>query len=152
MRLKFVAAALLALAACGKKPDQGEAASNAAAPSAVETTEIAPAETPSDARAYWAELQGVWAETGRCGDDLTRWIIEADAFHLYEMHCAVEKLTAIPGGVRASAECAIEGDNDGAPDHFAFQRQADGSLSIVQEANNAMTPGLFLCDGGETEL
>ena len=100
----------------------------------------------------WVEMMGVWAESGRCGDDLGRWIIEGEAFHLYEMHCAVEKLELLRNGVKATAQCTVEGDNDGVADIYWFLRQGDGSLSIVQDDNAAMTTGLFLCEGEETEL
>lgn len=160
-RQLIVAAALLALSACEKKPaapaaEDGPTAETTSEGSAPETDApfSDPAATPieGDPASAWVELMGVWAETGRCEDDLGRWIIEAEAFHLFEMHCAVEKLDLLQNGVKATAQCTVEGDNDGTADVYWFLRQGDGSLTIVQEANDAMTAGLFLCEGEETEL
>lgn len=94
----------------------------------------------------WIELMGVWAETGRCGDDTGRWIIEGDAFHLFETHCAVDRLELLQNGVKATAQCSVEGDDDGVADVYWFLRQGDGSLTVVQDFNKAMTTGLFPCE------
>ena len=149
----IIAAALLALAACGKKEAApAEAAPDGLAEEASPLADPAAAPIEGDPASAWVELMGVWAERGRCEDDLGRWIIEAEAFHLYEMHCAIEKLDLLQNGVKATAQCTIEGDNDGVADVYWFLRQGDASLTIVQEANNAMTTGLFLCEGEATEL
>jgi len=149
----IIAALALALAACGKKTES-PASDGAPAASEAATPLSDPAATPieGDPASAWVELMGAWAETGRCDDDMSRWIIEGEAFHLYEMHCAIEKLDLLQNGVKATAQCTVEGDNDGVADVFWFLRQGDGSLTIVQEANNAMTTGLFLCEGEETEI
>lgn len=152
---KHSLAALLAaaaLAACGKTEDSaagGKIAGPAAAP-ALSDPAAQPIEGEPDSA--WIELMGAWAAAGRCGDDAARWIIEAEAFHLYEMHCAVEKLELLRNGVKATAQCSVEGDDDGVADVFYFIRRQDASLTIVQAANGATTDGLFLCDSEETEL
>ena len=68
------------------------------------------------------------------------------------MHCPIETLELLQNGVKATAQCAVEGDDDAVADVYYFIRQEDASLTIVQEANNAMTSGLYLCDSEETEL
>lgn len=152
-RAFLIAAVALVLAACGKKESAGAGADG---PDAV--AEASPLSDPAaqpldgDPDSAWIELMGAWAETGRCDDDLGRWVIEAEAFHLYEMHCPVDKLELLRNGVKATAQCTVEGYNDGVADVFWFLRQGDGSLTIVQEANGAMTTGLFLCEGEETDL
>lgn len=153
--LIIAAAGVLALTACEKKAD-GPAAESA--PTADAGRSSSPLDDPAAAPiegepdSAWIELMGAWAETGRCDDDLGRWIIEAEAFHLYEMHCPVDKLELLRNGVKATAQCTAEGYNDGVADVFWFLRQGDGSLTIVQGANGAMTTGLFLCEGEETEI
>jgi hypothetical protein len=145
------AAAFVALAACGKNAD-APAAGEPGGEAAAALSQPAARLIDGDPASAWIELTGVWAEKGRCQDDLARWIIEPEAFHLYEMHCAVEKLELLENGVKATAQCSIESDNDGLADVFYFIRQADASLTIVQADNDAMSSGLFLCDSEETEL
>lgn len=152
-RAFLIAAAALALASCGKNESADAGASGPDA--AAEASPLSdPAAQPikGEPDSAWIELMGAWAETGRCDDDLGRWVIEAEAFHLYEMHCPVDKLELLRNGVKATAQCTVEGDNDGVADVFWFLRQGDGSLTIVQDANGAMTTGLFLCEGEETEI
>jgi hypothetical protein len=140
--------ALAALIACGK--EAATSSESAAAPKAPEpSADPAAAPIEGEADSAWIELMGVWAPTGACQVDRERWIIEAERFSLYEMHCAIESLQLLQNGVRATAQCAVEGDDDGLPDIFSFLRQGDGSLTVVQEANGAMTTGLFPCEDGE---
>lgn len=93
----------------------------------------------------WAEIAGVWAAAGQCGDYTQEWIIEGETFHRHEMHCKVARLELIQKGVRAIAHCAVEGDDDGVDDVFKFERQEDATLSIINEANDAVTDGLYRC-------
>lgn len=97
------------------------------------------------AGAAWAEMAGVWAPAGQCDDDLERWIIEAPSFQRYEMHCSVQRLETVQDGVRAVAQCAVEGNDDGVEDVFKFERRKDATLSIIFEGNDAVTDGLQSC-------
>ncbi|NWG72672.1 MAG: hypothetical protein HXY23_13860 [Parvularculaceae bacterium] len=152
----FLIGALAALAACGNNDGSADAVSAPSAESGA--SKVSPLDDPAaepiegDASSAWVEMMGVWAETGRCADDTGRWIIEAEAFHLYEMHCAIEKLDLLKNGVKATAQCTIEGDNDGVADVYYFLRQGDGSITIAAEGSMSMNAGLFLCEGEETEI
>jgi hypothetical protein len=165
----IIAAAFLALAACGKKTEEAApaAAEEAEAPAAEEAaTPVDPATSePSsplsdpaaqpiagDPDSAWVELMGAWAQTGLCDDDTERWIIEAEQFSLYEMHCPIEKLELLQNGVKATSNCIAEGYDDGETDVFYFLRQGDGSLTIAMENGGMTNTGLFLCEGEETEL
>jgi hypothetical protein len=152
-----IAAAALALSACGKQADAptGDAESKvgAGSPAAEPEAPLDPA-TPieGDPASAWVEMMGNWAQEGDCGNYQREWVIGAEEFSLYEMHCPVRRLELLANGVRAIADCTVEGDNDGVEDAYQFVRQADFSLTIVQEANGAETTGLFLCEGEDTEL
>jgi hypothetical protein len=93
----------------------------------------------------YARLEGSWAETGQCADYQVRWEIEPQAFQLFEMRCAVDRFEPVDAGVRAVAQCTVEGDNDNVPDNFQFLREPDRSLTIVNESNGARTEGLYPC-------
>lgn len=140
-RLAMAIAALTALAGCdrigaavGAAPANSEPAADAAA-------------AAGEADSEWIEMNGVWAPAGACGDVTKEWRLEPQSFHLHEMHCRIEQLDLIEGGVRAVAQCAVEGDDDQIPDEFRFIRRADASLSIVNDANEAATDGLVACAG-----
>ena len=98
-----------------------------------------------DAASAWIELTGAWAVEGACGDYTQEWRLEAEAFHRHEMHCTIERLELLENGVRAIAQCAVEGDDDRVADVFRFLRQRDSSLSVINEANDAATEGLIAC-------
>jgi hypothetical protein len=143
-----LAACLVFVAACERK---------VAAPAAVPEETGAPGaegSAPSDAAAQpiegdpasaWVEMMGVWAPEGACGDATREWRIEAEAFHLHETHCEIERLELLQNGVRAIAHCAVEGDDDRVEDAFKFVRRPDYTLSIINEANDAATDGLLMC-------
>lgn len=133
MRALIVCAAL-ALAACGQKDKS---------PSAAPSADAAVAGASADSA--WIELGGSWAPEGKCGDPTAEWRVEAQAFHHYEMHCAVKSLAMLANGVRATAGCSVEGDDDGVDDVYSFLRQDDATLDIVQEANGARYEGLVAC-------
>jgi hypothetical protein len=152
---------LACLSACGKKdapgaPTEASATGEEASPSAIATapSDPSPLADPAaqpiegDAASAWVELMGAWAENGRCADDTERWVIDAESFSLYEMHCAAGKLELLQNGVKATGKCVVEGYEDPDDHTFWFLRQGDGSLTIVQGDNNAMTTGLFPCEEG----
>lgn len=141
-------AAALSLIACAEKAEPTTAAETAAP-----ATPSDPA-TPlaGDPASAWVELIGAWAQPGGCGDDMGKWIIEAEAFHLYEMHCPVERLELFQNGVRATSNCSVEGSDDRVEDVFSFMRQPDATLTIVNENNGARTEGLAACDDSGAEL
>ena len=107
-----------------------------------------PAATPieGDASSAWVEMTGVWAPDGACGDATREWRLEAETFHLHEMHCKIERLEMLRNGVRAVAHCSVEGDDDRIEDAFKFVRRPDFTLSVINEANDAATDGLVACD------
>lgn len=152
----FAAAAALALAACAKTEDGAAPAPSdpAAAGPAAASPLADPAAQPiaGEPSSAWIEMTGAWAREGYCDDDTERWVLEPEAFHLYEMHCPIERLVLLQNGVKATSNCTVEGDDDGVEDVFYFIRQPDASLTIVQGANEYATRGLFLCDAEETEL
>ncbi len=90
-------------------------------------------------------MMGVWAQAGQCGDYTKEWRLEGEAFHLHEMHCKIERLELLQNGVRAIAQCSVEGDDDRVEDVFKFIRRPDYTLSIINEANEAATDGLQMC-------
>lgn len=135
MRIVIFGLAALALAACGeKKADQAATPAKTAAPA-----------RDASADSAWIELTGSWAPKDGCGDETKEWRIEAGAFHFFETHCVVKSLALLPNGVRATAACSVEGDDDGADDVYSFLRADDATLTIVQEANGARFEGLSVC-------
>ncbi|MEK7264687.1 MAG: hypothetical protein AAB227_01185 [Pseudomonadota bacterium] len=149
-RLGLAIAAIFLLAACDKK----EAASAPVAAEIAEAPSIAveeivavdpAAQIEGDASSAWVELMGVWAADGACGDYRQEWRLDGEAFHQNEMHCKIERLELLQNGVRAVAQCAIEGDDDQVVDVFKFVRRADATLSIINEANETATDGLLMC-------
>jgi hypothetical protein len=133
----------VAAAACGEKE---AAAPVVADPAETEIAAETPAADPAVAAAEtYARLEGSWAETGQCADYQVRWEIEPQAFQLFEMRCAVDRFEPVDAGVRAVAQCTVEGDNDNVPDNFQFLREPDRSLTIVNESNGARTEGLYPC-------
>ncbi len=149
--LLIIASATLGLGACGKKTEAPAAdAAPAASPSAADDPAAQPIEGEADSA--WVEMMGTWAQTDACGDYTREWRLEAESFSLHEMHCAISRLELLANGVRALAQCTVEGDNDGVEDAYKFVRQGDFSLTVIQEANGAETTGLFPCEGEETAL
>lgn len=146
MRMIVLLAAAAAIAACGKKEAADAAAPREAAVISQPTFSGPPSEeAEASADTAWIELMGEWAPKGACADDTQKWIVEARAFHHYEMHCAVASIELLENGVKASADCSVEGDNDGVPDVFDFIRRPDATLTVVQTANGAKTEGLVPC-------
>lgn len=144
MRHLLIVACIAALAACEKKPAVDAAAT--ADPAAVEAAAAeAPADPIAAAAETYARLEGSWAETGQCPDYQLRWEIEPQAFQRHEMRCEIERIEPLSVGVRVIAQCTVEGDNDNVADNFHFIREPDGSLTIVNEANEARTAGLYPC-------
>lgn len=144
MRKILVLGAIALIAACEKKPPA--AAAIAIGPAAEEAVaEEAPVDPAAAAAETYARLEGSWAETGQCADYQLRWEIEPAAFQRFEMHCEIERIEPLSVGVRAISQCTVEGDNDNVGDNFHFIREADGSLTIVNEANEARTTGLYPC-------
>lgn len=144
MRKTLILTAILMIAACGKKEAAADAV--AADPAAEEAVvEEAPADPAAAAAETYARLEGSWAETGQCPDYEVRWEIEPQAFQRHEMRCEIERIEPLAAGVRAIAQCTVEGDNDNTADNFHFIREPDGSLTIVNEANEARTTGLYPC-------
>lgn len=144
MRKVLLMACITLLAACGKK----EAAEVVTvSPDTFVDAPVADAAADPVAAAAdaYARLEGSWAETGQCPDYEVRWEIEARAFQRHEMRCEVERIEPLSVGVRAIAQCTVEGDNDAVADNFHFIREQDGSLTIVNEANEARTAGLYPC-------
>lgn len=146
MRMIIVLAAAAAIAACGKK-EAADAASPREAQATSQPTFSGPPSEEAEASAdtAWIELMGEWAPKGACDDAMQKWIVEARAFHHHEMHCDVASIELLENGVKASADCSVEGDNDGVPDVFDFMRRADATLTVVQTANGAKTEGLVPC-------
>ena len=145
MRKTLMIAAIALVAACGKTEPAGDAAvpvdpADFDAPAAE-----APADPAAAAAETYARLEGSWAETGQCPDYEVRWEIEPQAFQRYAMRCEIDRIEPLAVGVRAIAQCTVEGDNDNVADNFHFIREADGSLTIVNEANEARTAGLYPC-------
>jgi hypothetical protein len=134
----IVGCALLA-AGCGERRPQ-EAAEPASS-----RLDAAAQPVEGDAASAWIEMTGVWAPEGACGDYTQEWRLEPEAFHLHEMHCKIERLEMLANGVRAIAQCAVEGDDDGVEDVYNFVRRPDYSLSIINEASEAATDGLRMC-------
>ncbi len=143
MRKTLLIACLAVVAACEKKPVAEAVISEPATEEAA--AEEAPADPAAAAAETYARLEGSWAETGQCPDYQARWEIEPQAFQRFEMRCEIERIEPLAVGVRAISQCAVEGDNDAVADHFHFIREADGSLTIVNEANEARTTGLYPC-------
>lgn len=148
IRMMLPALAIAALAACTKKEEVPVAPSSDKNPTVAE--EPAPVDAAArpiegDPASAWVELMGVWAPPGACDDDLQRWVIEAEAFHLYEMHCPIKSLELLQNGVRAKSDCVAEGFDDGVEDVFSFVRREDATLSIIMEANGAANDGLVAC-------
>lgn len=98
-----------------------------------------------DASFAWARIMGAWAPDGACGDPEQEWIIDAEAFHRHEAHCRISRLELLQNGVRAIAQCSVEGDDDRAEEAFKFVRRPHARLSIVIEANDAVIDGLKMC-------
>lgn len=144
MRKTLLIACLVMVAACEKK--EAGAPAVVSDPAAEEVlADDAPADPAAAAAETYARLEGSWAETGQCQDYEVRWEIEAQAFQRFEMRCEIERIEPLALGVRAIAQCTVEGDNDNAADNFHFIREPDGSLTIVNEANEARTTGLYPC-------
>jgi hypothetical protein len=61
------------------------------------------------------------------------------------MRCEIERIEPLAVGVRAISQCTVEGDNDNVADIFHFIREPDGSLTVVNEANEVRTEGLYPC-------
>ena len=138
MKRAWICLVISALVACSKQTEEGV---QAAAPTLGDpATPIA-----GDASSAWVEMMGVWAPVGACGDYTKEWRIEGEAFHLHEMHCVVHRLELLQNGVRAVAQCSVEGDDDRVEDVFKFVRREDATLSIINEANEAATDGLMMC-------
>lgn len=143
MRKLMILMLAAASVACEKKEAAPPAAPDVAdAEIAVEAPTIDPASAAADT---YARLEGSWAETGQCADYQVRWEIEPQAFQLFEMRCEIEQFEPLSAGVRVTAQCTVEGDNDNVADAFHFIREADGSLTIVNEASEARTTGLYPC-------
>jgi hypothetical protein len=148
IRTMMLAAALAALAACAKKEEVPAAATPAAAPPAAEgpaPVDAAAQPIGGDPASAWVEMIGVWAPEGGCGDYTQEWRLEAEAFHLHETHCKIERLEMLANGVRAIARCSVEGDDDRVEDVFSFVRRENATLSIIIEANGAANDGLVAC-------
>lgn len=128
-----------ALAAC----EQSTIAPTTPAESASADAAAQPIE--GDASSAWIEMTGVWAPEGACGDYTQEWRLEPEAFHRHETHCRIERLEMLANGVRAIAQCSVEGDDDRVEDAYNFIRRPDYSLSIVDETNEAATDGLQMC-------
>ncbi len=144
MRKLMTFAAIAAIAACDKKPDANDGV--VSDPTAEENIVETPIADPVAAAAEtYARLEGSWAETGQCPDYEVRWEIEPQAIQRHEMRCEIERIEPLAVGVRAITQCTVEGDNDNVADNFRFIREADGSLTIVNEANDARTAGLYPC-------
>ncbi len=143
MRNWALALVAVAAAACEKKEAPAPAAVESAAAEPV--VEAAPADPSIAAAEAYARLEGSWAETGQCADYQVRWEIEPQAFQLFEMRCEIERFEPAAPGVRAVAQCAVEGDNDNVADNFQFLREPDRSLTIVNEASGVRTEGLYPC-------
>ena len=144
MKNRIVMAALIfgALAGCDRL--SGAASETEPAPTTSDPV-TATASTEGEADSEWIELIGVWAPEGQCGDAAKEWRLEPQAFHLNETHCRIDRLELIKGGVRAVAQCSVEGDDDHIPDVFKFVRRPDFTLSVINEANDAATDGLVAC-------
>ncbi|MDZ7629751.1 MAG: hypothetical protein U5J99_15215 [Parvularculaceae bacterium] len=144
MRKYLMIAAIALIAACEKKEPAAaaDAVDPAAEEAAVEDVQVDPAAAAAET---YARLEGSWAETGQCADYQVRWEIEPNAFQLYEMRCEIDRIEPLSVGVRAIAQCTVEGDNDNVADNFHFIREPDGSLTIVNEANEARNEGLYPC-------
>lgn len=143
MRNWALAVMAVAAAACGKKEAPAPAAVDPAAAEPV--VEAAPVDPSIAAAETYARLEGSWAETGSCADYQVRWEIEPQAFQQFEMRCEIERFEPAAPGVRAIAQCTVEGDNDNVADSFQFLREPDRSLTIVNEANGARNEGLYPC-------
>lgn len=143
MRKVLLGLLAAASAACEKKEAPAPEIVDPAAEAVVEE-EAAPDPAAAAAESY-ARLEGSWAETGQCADYQLRWEIEPQAFQLFEMRCEIERFEPLNAGVRALAQCTVEGDNDNVADAFHFIREADGSLTIVNETNEARNEGLYPC-------
>ena len=144
MRKVLLGVLAVASAACEKNEAAAPAATDPAVAAAAAAEEPAPDPAAAAAEAY-ARLEGSWAETGQCADYQVRWEVEPAAFQRHEMRCEIERVEPLASGVRAIAQCTVEGDNDNVADNFHFIREADGSLTIVNEANEARTTGLYPC-------
>lgn len=138
-----LAACALSLSACDRAGSRDAESSETASQPTFSGPPSEEAEASADTA--WIELMGEWAPKGACADDTQKWIVEARAFHHYEMHCAVASIELLENGVKASADCSVEGDNDGVPDVFDFIRRPDATLTVVQTANGAKTEGLVPC-------
>ena len=136
----FLLAALAVFSGCARNEE-------APAPAAEEPAPVDAAAEPieGDAASAWIEMNGVWAPAGGCGDYAREWRLEAEAFHRHEMHCAIVRLEMLQNGVRALAQCSVEGDDDGVEDAFKFVRRPDFTLSIINEANGFAEDGLGVC-------
>lgn len=147
MRMIIALAAAAALAACGVRKEAEREAEPAEAPAASQPSNSGPAvdEAEASADTAWIELMGAWAPKDACEDATRQWIIAAHAFHLSEMHCAVSAIELAGNGVKATADCGVEGDDDGVDDVFTFVRQKNATLTITQLANGAETAGLVPC-------
>lgn len=145
IRMTMVLAAA-ALAACGEKTAAPDATPKAAS-AGPQPTRSGPAVDTAEASAEtaWIELMGGWAPKEACADYRQKWIIEANAFHLHELHCAVGSIELAGNGVKAAAECSIEGYNDGVVDIYIFERRKDATLTILQHAGDAKTESLVPC-------
>lgn len=136
------------LAACDGGGDApAEAASMAgAAPSAQGP---APEETRREhGKTLFASLAGAWAVPGGCGDAAREWRIEAKGFHAAHLNCDLLFVEQIEGGVRAVADCLVEGFSDGAEDSFLLSPRPDGGLVIIDEIIGDETPELMRCERG----
>lgn len=144
MNNRFVMAALAfgALAGCDRLA--GGASKSEPAPATSDPV-TATASTRGQADSEWIEMTGVWAPEGQCGDYAEEWRLEPQAFHHHEMHCRINQLELIQNGVRAIAQCTVEGDDDQVPDAFKFVRRPDFTLSIINEENDAAANGLIAC-------
>ncbi len=144
MRKTLLIVLLLAVVACAKK-EADQAEPGAAEALVEETVEEATADPAAVAAETYARLEGSWAETGQCPDYQARWEIEPQAFQQHEMRCEIDRIEPLAAGVRAIAQCTVEGDKDAVADNFHFAREPDGSLTVVNEANGARTAGLYPC-------
>lgn len=142
MRAFVCVIGIIAIAACAKKEEAAPVAADPALEAVAEPVVEDPAATAAE---RFARFEGSWAETGQCQDYEVRWEIDASTISRFEMHCAVSSLAPTDAGVRATTQCTVEGDDDSATDIFELIREADGSLTVVNEANGARAIGLYPC-------
>lgn len=95
-----------------------------------------------------APLVGVWAVPGGCGEAAREWRIEPRGFHAAHLNCDLLFTEQAEGGVRAVADCLVDGFSDGAEDSFLFLTTTTGGLSILDETVGGRVGGLERCAAG----